>query len=460
MKEAITTPVTPTSPLPDATVGNETSGQAWGDFLLNQNDVWENTPPASARETDYSQEPLFAEKASSPFAIKIESVRQRIAGVLASDNPLLEAARPLLRALSEMPSRIVDMRQVELLKDILKREINHFSMLCDEVNIPWKKMAIVRYCLCTALDEAAHSMSWGIAAGWSQSNLLNYFEGDNDGGNKFFLLIGRISMSPAEYADVIEILLRILGLGFEGRYSIPEDGERQLVKIRQRLLTLLQSHRQESALPAIMAVMPDYPPPVRQRWRMPISLSLFITLFILSISWLGYRYWLFLEKQPLLAGINTLHDIQYTVAPPPEPRLSLSRLLEKEIAQGLLSVNENLMQSHVVLNSDNSFRSAEATLSQEMTAIIGRVATEILRVKGRVVITGHTDNVPIRTLAFNNNQQLSSARAKAVAEIFTTAGIPSEMISVKGMADSEPVSSNGTEEGRARNRRVEFLVTY
>ncbi|PVF10379.1 type VI secretion system protein TssL, partial [Yersinia pestis] len=45
------------------------------------------------------------------------------------------------------------------------------------------------------------------------------------------------------YADGLEVLLRILGLGFEGRYSIIEDGDRQLTKIRQGLLTLLQSTR-------------------------------------------------------------------------------------------------------------------------------------------------------------------------------------------------------------------------
>lgn len=448
------------TPLPDVPGESESSGQAWGDFLLNQNDVWESESSVSAADAEYQHLPLYGSKNSTPFGIKIESVRQRIAGVLESDNPLLEAARPLLRALSEMPLHIVDMRQVELLKDILKREINHFSMLCDEVNIPWKKMAIVRYCLCTALDETAHSMSWGIAAGWSQSNLLNYFEGDNDGGNKFFLLIGRISMSPAEYADVIEILLRILGLGFEGRYSIPEDGERQLVKIRQRLLTLLQSHRQVPALPAIMGVMPEFPAPARKIWWVPVRISLLISLLILSTSWLGYRYWLFIEKQPLLAGINALHDVQYMVQPPPVARLRLAQLLKAEIAQKRLTVDENDEQSHVVLSSDNSFRSGAATLSPEMSAIIARVATEVRRVNGRVLITGHTDNTPIRTSVFKDNQQLSAKRAEAVAEQFTAAGIPAEMITVKGMADRQPVSSNATPQGRAENRRVEFFVTY
>ncbi|SQI32373.1 Uncharacterized protein conserved in bacteria [Serratia plymuthica] len=60
-----------------------------------------------------------------------------------------------------MPEQITDISHVEILKNTLKSQINLFSIVCDEVNIPWKKMAIVRYCLCTALDEAAHTAPWG-----------------------------------------------------------------------------------------------------------------------------------------------------------------------------------------------------------------------------------------------------------------------------------------------------------
>ncbi len=55
-----------------------------------------------------------------------------------------------------------------------------------------EKMAIVRYCLCTALDEAAHTMSWGMMAGWSQSNLLNHLKAIMTAGISF--LIGRPSL--------------------------------------------------------------------------------------------------------------------------------------------------------------------------------------------------------------------------------------------------------------------------
>jgi len=222
------------STLDALTPGDEAlSLQALGKFLVDEQN---GSFDSQAALTD----PLSGEKESASAwrhhaRLKTESIQQRVAKVRAAQIPLLEAALPLLRALSEMPETIPAVRDVESLKDILKHEITVFGVVCDEADIPWKKMAIVRYCLCTALDEAAHATRWGIQSGWSQSNLLNHFEGDNDGGNKFFLLVGRLSASPHEFPDVLEIMLHILGLGFEGRYSIIDDGERQLTRIRQRL---------------------------------------------------------------------------------------------------------------------------------------------------------------------------------------------------------------------------------
>lgn len=226
------------NPIPE-----EDTPQALGKFLLDEHGEWAKGPdmpegPAEAHARVHRKD----------MVIKSESVQQRVAQLTGAENPLLEAIQPLLRALSDMPEHIADITQVEIFKNTLKSEVNLFSVVCDQVNIPWKKMAIVRYCICTALDEAAHTTKWGLESGWSQSNLLNYFEGDNDGGNKFFLLVGRLSMNPNEFSDVLEILLRILGLGFEGRYSIINDGDRQLTNIRQRLLTIFHTTRNTTQL--------------------------------------------------------------------------------------------------------------------------------------------------------------------------------------------------------------------
>lgn len=235
---------------PDLTSAPEETltSQALGKFLLDDQAGYDAPDNVAMANIDNVKTGNIGKNKN---LLKSDGVQQRVLKVKAAENPLLEAVQPLLRVLSDMPGAMSSSEQPDVLKEILKNEINLFSVVCDEVEISWKKMAIVRYCICTALDEAALTTSWGAQWGWSQSNILNHFEGDNDGGNKFFLLVGRLSMNPHEYVDVLEILLRILGLGFEGRYSILEDGDRQLTKIRQRLLTIIQSTK--DSMPAALS---------------------------------------------------------------------------------------------------------------------------------------------------------------------------------------------------------------
>jgi len=87
----------------------------------------------------------------------------------------------------------------------------------------------------------------------------------------------------------------------------------------------------------------------------------------------------------------------------------------------------------------------------------------------RADIIGHTDPVPVKTAATKtmltnlgkaaNNQGLSEARAEAVADILTAAGVPATRITTKGMGAGQPIASNETKDGRARNRRVEIFLS-
>jgi len=69
-------------------------------------------------------------------------------------------------------------------------------------------------------------------------------------------------------------------------------------------------------------------------------------------------------------------------------------------------------------------------------------------------ISGHTDN----TGSIRINQKLSRERASAVVDYLVERGIPPEMLVFKGYADTQPVTDNGTAQGREQNRRVEFKV--
>ncbi|MDS1916267.1 type VI secretion system protein TssL, long form [Enterobacter asburiae] len=455
MKDEINQHATPTL---GGMQGDDTSPQAQGRFLLDEQGDWIQEPevtPTVENRVDGNGD----SKTGDDRLLRSESVQQRIIKVSAAENPLLEAAQPLLRALSDMPEQISDLTNVEILKNTLKSQINLFGIVCDEVNIPWKKMAIVRYCLCTALDEAAHTAPWGLDSGWSQSNLLNHFEGDNDGGNKFFLLIGRMSMNPTEFADVLEVLLRILGLGFEGRYSIIEDGERQLTKIRQRLLTLVQSTR-NTTLPVLSPHgLQPHVPAKRERLIVPVRLTALCAGILVASAFIWFKYSLLVNSTIIISDINAIKNIKVST-PQVKMPLRLSVLLRNEIQRQLLSVDETQNQSKVVLKGDSLFQSGSTKVQPNMIAVIERVAREVRRVNGSLVIVGHTDATPIYRPDLLNNVVLSEKRAAEVARYFIEAGVLQSKVKVEGVGSSQPVASDATAQGRAKNRRVEFFVTY
>jgi chemotaxis protein MotB len=103
------------------------------------------------------------------------------------------------------------------------------------------------------------------------------------------------------------------------------------------------------------------------------------------------------------------------------------------------------------------FVSGVSELRPEAAPILDRVSALLQKYTFDLYILGHTDSVPIQTAQFPSNWELSSARAATSLRYMVERGAdPQRLVSV-GFADSRPIASNGTPEGRARNRRVEFL---
>lgn len=434
----------------------ELTPQALGQFLPNEFTLSQDQHNGNNNDVDQflRSEKIFLNETS----LRNEGVQQRLVSIRQAENPLLEASQYLLRALSEMPEYIDSTEHVDVLKRSLKNEINLFVIVCDEIDVSWKKMAIVRYCLCTALDEAAIATAWGQHSGWSQSNLLNHFEGDNDGGNKFFLLVGRLCMDPKEYVDVLEVLLRILGLGFEGRYSIIEDGERQLNKIRQRLLTIIQSTKDTTSTILSPHGMVNRGKQKREKIIIPVRVTFLLCGIVIFSFFFWYKYWNTISHREIERKIIATQriNVEKTVV----EKLKLAYLLRKEIALGLVSVDEAKDKSKVVFHGESIFKIGATSVKNDMNDLMNRVAKEVRRVNGSVVIIGHTDSTPISKPGIENNVVLSQLRAQSVAGFFTNIGFSSGKIRTHGVGDTQPVSDNRKSEGRAQNRRVEIFVTY
>ncbi len=113
----------------------------------------------------------------------------------------------------------------------------------------------------------------------------------------------------------------------------------------------------------------------------------------------------------------------------------------------------------VQLPSDVLFASGSASLSKEGEEAIRAVAPVLAQVPDRTfLVEGHTDNVPISTAKYPDNWALAAARANTVVRTLIDAGVPPERLAAAAYADTRPVASNDTPEGRALNRRIEIAI--
>ncbi|MCK2056101.1 type VI secretion system protein TssL, long form, partial [Methylobacterium sp. 37f] len=142
--------------------------------------------------------------------------------------------------------------------------------------------------------------------------------------------------------------------------------------------------------------------------------------------------------------------------PPASPTAKLRAALQEDIAAQRVTVGETGNQ--IVLRlAAAMFAPGDAVVKPEFKALLDRVATLLRSQPGAVRVIGHTDSAPIKTVRFPSNFHLSLERAQAVVQILRTEPVK-DRITVEGKGADQPIASNDTLEGRARNRRVEILI--
>lgn len=142
-----------------------------------------------------------------------------------------------------------------------------------------------------------------------------------------------------------------------------------------------------------------------------------------------------------------------------EDAIDLATALSKEIAAGVLEVETSGRKIIVRVKEHGSFESGRADLSADFRPVL-RIIQDVLRkTDGRIMVEGHSDDVPISTARFRSNWELSSARAVSVAHgLFGDGALAEDRFTITGHADTKPLVSNETAAGRARNRRVEIVI--
>lgn len=100
-----------------------------------------------------------------------------------------------------------------------------------------------RYLLCTVVDEAVVTTSWGNESEWSQMSLLSSFHNETFGGEKFFQLLELLSKNPVKHLPMLELMYLCLSLGFEGKYRVQARGVLELEGLRDALYRQIRQLR-------------------------------------------------------------------------------------------------------------------------------------------------------------------------------------------------------------------------
>jgi chemotaxis protein MotB len=134
-------------------------------------------------------------------------------------------------------------------------------------------------------------------------------------------------------------------------------------------------------------------------------------------------------------------------------------VLEPAIADGRISVTQDQTRIIIRIEEKGSFPSASANVTYDFEGLLLDMAPILADMPGDIAIEGHTDNLPISTIQFASNWNLSAARAAAVANVLLARGqLKADRVSVTGMADTQPLVPNTSAANRARNRRVEIIL--
>lgn len=154
------------------------------------------------------------------------------------------------------------------------------------------------------------------------------------------------------------------------------------------------------------------------------------------------------------------------------PEQNLDRIVERQLEQvrtrlqtqeelGLLAIERENDEIVIRLASQGAFRSGSAELTSSFAVLISEVGTAIESVAESVRVEGHSDNQPVVfNDSFNSNWDLSAARASTVAaELLESSSLQPLNMLIVGFADSDPIASNETPEGRSQNRRIEIKLS-
>jgi len=319
------------------------------------------------------------------------------------------------------------------------------------------------YMVCCAIDEAAQNTPWGGT--WAERPLTATLSRNAIGGEKFFSQVDAMLRQPQAFETrVLELAYGCLLSGLKGQYALQPGGEQNIEVYREALLDAIRQKEGQTGSRLFDLAIPSNRPPAAAASMVPLWIPVTACLALLMIAFAGYRAWLGAGTSRVLDGLNALAASQVTLPPAPvAPRRAsidpswLERIRVAARDAGW-QVSEAPGMITVAIAGGHSFASGSDELDPKAEAPLREIADAMARLKARVQVRGHSDAQPIKSFKFQNNIELSRARAATAAAIVSSASGRDPLI--EGVGEREPLCKETSSSCYARNRRVEVVASY
>ncbi len=431
-------------------------------------------------------QPQFqAPPASSPSSLPFRSAEAgpgrapRLAGEAEAlpkvgKSPMTAAAGPLLDLLARIGAgaQATQVGNPDELRERAVRALQTFEADCRAAQLSDEQIRAGHYALCAALDDTALATPWGQASGWAGRSLSSTFHQDVRSGERFFDLLSGMQQEPGRYAGALEICYLCLALGLRGRYRLDARGSAELDRIREGLYQLLARVNgawERELSPHWRGVDAPHRGPGRNvpPWvAMAVAVALLAFAYVFASNSVNSKGDLLQERLARLPPLKPPEIQREAVPVPPAavpaeagPVDKLRKFLQPEITEGLVVVQGDAQRLLIRIMGRGMFESGSAELQPRFVALMNRIGGALREEPGRVMVLGHSDNQPIRTMRFPSNFQLSAARAASAKDILASAAGQAERFASAGRADTEPLAANSSAEGREQNRRIEVVLT-
>lgn len=385
-------------------------------------------------------------------------------------NTLNACAATLFSLISRIRNRAQHMDADKLRQSVIA-EVRGFENRALQAGIEAQTVKVARYALCATLDDVVLNTPWGGQSSWAVQSMVATFHRETVGGDRFYDLLARLEQAPGPNIDLLEFLYMCLSLGFEGRLRVEQGGTDKHLNIRNGLSRIIRGQRgpvERDLSPHWQGL--DMPHKPLSAWK-AIWIAAGVASVILALGYTGFSYALGTKSEHLIGQLSALESTGVPELkrrapeppppppPPPEaPSVKVAAFLKPEIDEGLVTVFDKGNTITVRIAGAGMFGSGSDQVKDEFLPKLLRVAEALNDSAGPIIVVGHSDNVPIKSSRFPSNMHLSLARAESVMKVLGGKLADPARMTAEGRAEKEPIESNDTKEGRAKNRRIEVVL--